>query len=1030
MLYKKNAEKFLRDELFQNPTSEYRGAPFWAWNTRLDSRELLRQIDIFKQMGLGGFFCHSRVGLATPYMEDEFMDMVAKCNQKAIDNDMLCFLYDEDRWPSGSAGGIVTQNHDYRERLLIFCPYGHKFNKKRDPGARYAPKGDRRLLGRYNVVLEKGCLSHYDFLRPNEQPAATVNIWEAYLDYVDDSPWFNNQGYVDTLNKKAIDKFIEVTHERYKQRLGDNFGKSINAIFTDEPQFWAKGMFNHSDAKHPVTLPFTTDFEETYRKKYGESLLAHLPEIFWELSNGKVSKARYQFHDHVCERFTEAFIDNIGRWCEENGIMLTGHMMEEPTLHSQTRVVGEAMRGYRKMQLPGIDMLCDHREFSTAKQCQSTARQYGREGVLSELYGVTNWDFDFRGHKLQGDWQAALGVTLRVHHLTWVTMAGEAKRDYPACIGYQSPWYEEYAYVENHFARLNTALTRGRPVVKVAVIHPIESFWLRYGPKDKTAEVLTDMEADFKNIISWLLFSQIDFDFVSESLLPELYTRRQDSKFSVGEMDYDAVLVPNCLSLRGTTLNALKNFHTAGGKVIFAGEVAQVVDGEDSSVVVEFAKNLPIIPFARSPVVTALEEFKDISIQNRDGSRAEHLLYQLRQDGDDKWLFIANGTKPNNNDLPRMEEITLYVKGEYAPTLYDTLTGSITPLHAKYNDGVTVIKREMYMHDGLLLKLAPGRSKAKPPEKPAQITKAANIPAPYAFELSEPNVLVLDMAEYAFNNGEWQPKEEILRVDNLFRNHLKYPLRMQSLAQPWTLGTLPAPQNILNLRFTISSEISLDEVFLALENPEATEIVWNGESIDINHIEGYFVDKSIKKILLPGLRTGENRLTLHIKFDRRTNVENCYLLGKFGVKLAGQTAIVTSYPTNLHFGDITRQELPFYGGNVTYKCRIYSEGIGRMMLEVSYFRAPVITARLNGEKAGIIAYAPYRADLGYLPEGWHELEITAYGNRINTFGTLHNSDEKLTWVGPQAWRSTGHDWSYEYIVKPTGILKSPKVIYF
>ncbi len=68
--------------------------------------------------------------------------------------------------------------------------------------------------------------------------------------------------------------------------------------------------------------------------------------------------------------------------------------------------------------------------------------QYGREAMMSELYGVTDWDFDFRGHKFHGDWQAALGVTLRVPHLSWVSMAGEAKRDYPASINYQVPWYK------------------------------------------------------------------------------------------------------------------------------------------------------------------------------------------------------------------------------------------------------------------------------------------------------------------------------------------------------------------------------------------------------------------------------------------------------------------------------------------------------------------------------------------------------------------------------------------------------------
>ena len=41
--------------------------------------------------------------------------------------------------------------------------------------------------------------------------------------------------------------------------------------------------------------------------------------------------------------------------------------------------------------------------------------------------------------------------------------------------------------VEDHFARLNTALTRGRPDVRVAVVHPVESYWLYCGPAEQTA---------------------------------------------------------------------------------------------------------------------------------------------------------------------------------------------------------------------------------------------------------------------------------------------------------------------------------------------------------------------------------------------------------------------------------------------------------------------------------------------------------------------------------------------------------------
>ena len=183
-------------------------------------------------------------------------------------------------------------------------------------------------------------------------------------------------------------------------------------------------------------------------------------------------------------------------------------------------------------------MLYDSRELNTAKQAQSVVHQYGREGMLSELYGVTGWEFDFRGHKLAGDWQAALGVTVRVHHLTWTSMAGEAKRDYPASIGYQSPWYEEYPLIENYFSRLNTVLGRGKAVVKIGVIHPIESYWLYWGNKEQTQGLRDEMDERFKKLTEWLLFGLIDFDFISESLWESQTpddALLSDEAFSVGK---------------------------------------------------------------------------------------------------------------------------------------------------------------------------------------------------------------------------------------------------------------------------------------------------------------------------------------------------------------------------------------------------------------------------------------------------------------------------------------------------------------
>ena len=120
MLYPKNQDPELSRELFENPTCEYRGTPFWAWNCELKKEELLWQLEVLKKMGLGGAHMHVRTGMATPYLSDEHMELIKACVDKCRDEKMLAWLYDEDRWPSGAAGGLVTKDPQYRSRFLLF----------------------------------------------------------------------------------------------------------------------------------------------------------------------------------------------------------------------------------------------------------------------------------------------------------------------------------------------------------------------------------------------------------------------------------------------------------------------------------------------------------------------------------------------------------------------------------------------------------------------------------------------------------------------------------------------------------------------------------------------------------------------------------------------------------------------------------------------------------------------------------------------------------------------------------------------
>ena len=1004
MLYPKNKTAKLSEDLFLNPTSEYRGTPFWAWNCKLEEKELLRQLEIMKQMGLGGAHMHVRTGMETKYLSDEHMSLVKACAEKCRDENMLAWLYDEDRWPSGAAGGIVTKEVKYRQRSLVMSVEAGREDK---------------LIACYDVVLDdKDCLKNARLIGADDSAEGTK--WYAYLHIREESPWWNNQTYINTLDPKAMRRFIEVTYDRYLETVGDDFGGLIPAIFTDEPQISFKKELPFAKYTDDITIPWTDDLPQTFADTYGEDLLAHLPEIFWQLPEGELSLIRYHYHDHICERFTQAFADQCGGWCRDHNLMLTGHMLSEDSLASQSEALGEAMRAYRGFDLPGIDMLCDSRHFVTAKQAQSAVHQYGREGMLSELYGVTGWDFDFRGHKFQGDWQAALGVTVRVHHLFWVSMKGEAKRDYPASIGYQSPWWKDYSLVEDHFARVNTALTRGKPAVKVGVIHPIESYWINFGPADQTGGKRAQMNENFESLTQWLIEGMLDFDFISESLLPEL-CQQGGAPFKVGEMEYDAILVPGCEIMRGTTYERLKAFKEQGGKLIFMGDAPKYIDGvADSRGLMLWQESLHI-GFDRESVYDALEDVRLVDIRRPSGIRTDNLIHQLRQDGDDRWLFIAHSKSPDCKDVAVAEPVRIAIKGEWGALVYDTQTGEIKPLATQTEDGVTYIDTALYSYDSLLIKLTKEKQAVEPADKNEFWGVNLPVPSLVKFELDEPNALLLDKAEVSLDGDAFRPQKELLSADNDLRAELGWPTRQDHVAQPWTVEE-PRPEHSVKLRFKVASDIDAERVQLALEDADVAKIWLNGKTVTAKP-EGWFVDKSIGTVAIGALHKGENIIEVELPFGKRTNIEWCYLLGDFGVTIQGEHRRIVAKPEMLGFDDIVRQGFAHYTGNITYNIPITAKA-GKLNVTVPHYVGAGVKVELDGAE-GAILYPPYKCTLP-VTEGEHMLKVTLLGNRFNAFGHLHAGNQSERWIGPNIWR-TEDNWTESYRLRPLGIMTAPQI---
>jgi hypothetical protein len=1044
-------------EKFENPGCEYRGAPFWAWNGKLDTEELRRQIRLMKEMGLGGFFMHSRVGLDTEYLSDEWFDCVKACIDEAEKLDMKAWLYDEDRWPSGAAGGLVTKNPEYRTKhmALEILDKASEFDSKLETAALFTAKIDGATVDGLNKITEKELSGK---LSKDEK------ILHFYLREENKSDWYNGYTYLDTLNEKAVGEFIKVTHEAYREKIGKHFGDRVPGIFTDEPSY---GLtlpdLNIGNEKRAIyLLSWTAALPEIFRKRYGYDILEHLPELFFDVKGIEMSKARYHYYDCATQTFVDAFSRQIGDWCDKNNMMFTGHVLEEDTLSSQTARVGSCMRFYEYMQAPGMDLLTEYwRIYDVAKQVSSAARQFGRKWRLTETYGCTGWDFNFAGHKALGDWQTALGINLRCQHLAWYTMEGEAKRDYPASIFYQSPWWQEYSKVEDYFGRINSIMTDGSEVRDVLVVHPNESMWTmpRIGwreNRDAYHKKVSDYDKMLVELRDSLLDENIDFDYGDEEIMSRHATVKKGI-LNVGQAEYKVVVVPPLKTMRSTTLSLLKEFKASGGTVIFAGKVAEYLDAEPSKAVKEFAAECVKTPAkGKELAIESAKSGRRLSILDSSGNEINPALYLLRETEEAWHLFICNtSVTMKKSDMPRLpvnypkaaerkesfDDVKVIFYGDAEGTLeLDPDSGEVFETQSKNKKGCLEIATSLPVLGSRLYLIPKGKVQEKYPKlrKQTQMKRTKLKNDKWDFRLTENNVLVLDQPKFRIEDGKWETANDFIGIDDKVRIFLGGKPRGGSMCQPWTVKKdqkFKKAKIQLKYSFEVQS-IPEGELYLALEQPATFKISLNSKPVCMDMESGWWCDRSLKKIPLPTkiLNLGENELLLECDYDlSHPGLEMIYLLGAFGTKIKNtRQLVINQLPAELKIGDWVKQGLTFYSGSVVYnkKIKVDLKKGERLVIKVPEYKGTAVRISVDGKEAGIIAWDPQQVDITELVKGLKSanLQVEVIGHRRNSHGPFHFIEKWPAWTGPGQYRSVGEFRTEKYQLVPCGLMENPELL--
>ncbi len=703
----------LTRENFTRPPLEMGIMPFWFWNGRMDRQEMEWQLREYHAKGIRSIFIHGRFGLKVPYVSDAWFDKVKEAVDLARSIGIDAWVYDEMNWPSGTAERKVPTKYPHLTQkyleLVALNVDGPLFTFLEATDNRYVNTGDSWPVAAIGCTEEEYQTTikspidltlnlSFEKVLPWEAPAGK---WRLLYFLQKEVPY-----YIDTLNPESTERFIELTHDRYNQAVGKEFGTTVPGFYTDEPamHYYHVGIDNY-------VIPWTTQMFKIFREKRGYDLRPFLPALYLNMGP-RTAQIRYDFWRTLTEQYAETYYGRIRSWCDEHGVLFTGHLLFEEWLRMHARCEGNLFRYLEKMHIVGVDHLYpkigtvqEPDQHVALKVASSAAHHFGSTRLLCESMGGAYWDCSLERMKWIANWEYVLGVNLFNNHGYHYSIEGERKRDWPPSQFYHHTWWKHYDRFTNYMARISHALSGGRHVAKVLILYPLNSIWTNYVPQARTA-VGNLIESDFCYLTDTLLRLHFDFDYVDEDVLAG--AKVGGGKIGIRDEDYEVFILPPVTHVKESTFLLLKRFVHGGGTVIADtllpvefleakadGAVGQIqkmfgVDPVKALKAVESGKDAPlrIIRKAGKGSVTtfagpglsktrpsetlrkALEASITPDVTISDGD----VFYLHRvKDGFDIY-FLANTSK----EWKRGVEVSLEASGN--PEVWDANTGAVAPL--------------------------------------------------------------------------------------------------------------------------------------------------------------------------------------------------------------------------------------------------------------------------------------------------------------------------------------------------------------
>ncbi len=689
---------------FGRPPASMKSRPLWFWNGPLAKERTTEIMEKSVGSGYHGFGILPTKEMGVPFMGPEFLshykhavDTAARLGQK------MC-LYDEFWFPSGSAGGLMSQR------------FPEALSKRLD-------LVETNLTGPGVVVLEAPAIGELmaavgmntttfqrlDLVRHIKDRRLTWRVpagsWKVMLFVcVPDGAG----GLVDYLDPEAVKKFVGLTYEQYYRTFPEHFGKTIDSAFYDEPTFhWVQGG-----------RAWTPRFNQLYQKRYGRSPALLYPALWYDIGPD-TAPARHLLFGFRAELFSRGFVKTLADWCHAHGIELTGHVDQEEIVNP-VGLCGDLIKVFEYQQIPGLDQVFAYgRGSKMYKVVSSAALNYGRRRVMTECYGGI--DLPLPNLYREAMDQFAKGVNMMVPHAVWYQTNKIIFQ--PELSFRTAPYAAELPAYNEYIARLQRILQQGRPMVDIAVLYPIEGLQAAYhfGVGTPYEGGLIPKWADYMDVGERLsLELRQDFTY----LHPETFQNRCVLQGRIMHLqqpelaqDYQLLVLPGCEAISVKTLAKLKRFYDVGGKIIATTRLPDrsVEAGKDAAVQTlvrqifgpgislgsgsapTLAKNSRggAAWFLRTAdadsLAAAVAEavpVPDLGWSKRLSVQGGYLSALHKQVGDREFYFFAN-----SSDTP--VSVGIRLRGNLRLERWNPHTGSITALESSSAGGVTAVPLEL-----------------------------------------------------------------------------------------------------------------------------------------------------------------------------------------------------------------------------------------------------------------------------------------------------------------------------------------------